>query len=128
MLSQGLLLPIVGVQGRRIGLDESIQGRIDVILLTRLNGAAFAVNPDLVERAESTPDTVVTLVDGTKYVVQEPVEEIIERVRDFRASVVARSYLLERELAGDPAPPHLAPAPSPDSAATVVPLHQRWEG
>ncbi|MGN6331561.1 MAG: flagellar FlbD family protein [Motilibacteraceae bacterium] len=99
-----------------------------MILLTRLNGAAFAVNPDLVERAESTPDTVVTLVDGTKYVVQEPVEEIMERVRDFRASVVARSYLLERELAGETPPPHLAAAPPPDSAATVVPLHHRWEG
>ncbi|MGN6244337.1 MAG: flagellar FlbD family protein [Motilibacteraceae bacterium] len=99
-----------------------------MILLTRLNGAAFAVNPDLVERAESTPDTVVTLVDGTKYVVQEPVEEIMERVRDFRASVVARSYLLEREMAGENPPPHLVPAPDPGGPATVVPLHQRWEG
>ena len=37
-----------------------------MILLTRLNGPVFALNPDLVERADSTPDTVITLVDGTK--------------------------------------------------------------
>ena len=40
-----------------------------VILVTRLNGAVFALNPDLVERADCTPDTVITLVDGTKYVI-----------------------------------------------------------
>ena len=37
-----------------------------MIVLTRLNGHAFALNPDLIERAESTPDTVITLVDGKK--------------------------------------------------------------
>lgn len=60
-----------------------------MVILTRLNGHTFALNPDLVERAESTPDTVVTLVDGTKYVVTESVEELIARVRTYRASVVA---------------------------------------
>ena len=42
-----------------------------MILVTRLNGAVFALNPDLVERADCTPDTVITLVDGTKYIVAE---------------------------------------------------------
>ena len=37
-----------------------------MILLTRLNGPPFALNADLIERAEATPDTVITLVDGTK--------------------------------------------------------------
>ena len=66
-----------------------------MIVVTRLNGPAFALNPDLIERAEATPDTVVTLVDGTRYVVTEPVVEIIDRIRDFRASVVARAHQLE---------------------------------
>ena len=44
-----------------------------MILVTRINGAVFALNPDLVERADCTPDTVVTLVDGTKYVIAESV-------------------------------------------------------
>jgi flagellar protein FlbD len=68
-----------------------------VVILTRLNGNAFALNPDLVERAESTPDTVVTLVDGTKYVVRETVEELIEAIRRYRASVVAAAGSFEHE-------------------------------
>ncbi len=40
-----------------------------MILLSRLNGQQIALNADLIERAEATPDTVLTLVDGTKCVV-----------------------------------------------------------
>lgn len=66
-----------------------------MIIVTRLNGSALALNPDLVQRAESTPDTVITLVDGTKYVVAESVEELVERIRDFRASVICAAHELE---------------------------------
>ena len=62
-----------------------------MIILTRLNGDRFALNSDLVERIDVTPDTVLTLVDSTKYVVVEGLEEIVGLVRDFRASVVARA-------------------------------------
>ncbi len=60
-----------------------------VIMLTRLNGVAFGLNPDLIERADSTPDTVLTLVDGTKYVICESVSEVIAKVRWLRASILA---------------------------------------
>jgi flagellar protein FlbD len=60
-----------------------------MILVTRLNGDTLAVNADLIQRVEATPDTVVTLVDGSKLVVTESVDTIIDRVRTFRASVVA---------------------------------------
>lgn len=60
-----------------------------MIQLTRLNSERFALNTDLIERIEETPDTVVTLIDGTKYVVAEPVEDVIELVIRFRARVVA---------------------------------------
>ena len=53
------------------------------------------MNCDLIERAEAAPDTVLTLVDGTKYVVRESVEEVIEKVRDFRASVLVMAGRLE---------------------------------
>ena len=60
-----------------------------MILVTRLNSQAFALNPDLIERAERTPDTVITLVDGTKYIVTESLDECIQLIRDYRASVIA---------------------------------------
>ena len=62
-----------------------------MIVVTRLNGPPFALNPDLIERAESTPDTIITLVDGTKFVVAEPLTEVVELIRGYRASVIARA-------------------------------------
>ena len=62
-----------------------------MINLTRLNGQAFVLNCDLIERVDATPDTVLTLVDGTKYVVTESLDEVVERVRDFRSSVIAHA-------------------------------------
>jgi flagellar protein FlbD len=72
-----------------------------VILLTRLNGPVFALNPDLVERADSTPDTVITLVDGTKYVVAESLAELVALIRQYRAGVVADA----QHLVGQPEEP-----------------------
>jgi flagellar protein FlbD len=66
-----------------------------MITATRLHGPAFALNPDLIERIESTPDTVITLVDGAKYVVRETVDELVERVRESKAAIIALSHLLE---------------------------------
>jgi flagellar protein FlbD len=68
-----------------------------MIILNRLNGEQFAVNCDLVERVDAHPDTVLTLVDGTKYIVAESLAEVVERVRDFRAGVLARSAELQKQ-------------------------------
>jgi len=91
-----------------------------VILVTRINGAVFALNPDLVERADCTPDTVITLVDGTKYVIAESVPEFIDSVRHYRASLIAQASRLEGEPNGG------APAEDDDMPdATVVQLHRK---
>jgi flagellar protein FlbD len=65
-----------------------------MIIVTRLHGASLAVNCDLIERVEATPDTVLTLVGGSRYVVRESVSEIVDEVRAFRASVVLHLYLV----------------------------------
>lgn len=68
-----------------------------VIIVTRLgNGIAVAVNPDLIERAEATPDTVITLVDGHKLVIEESLPRVVELVRTWRASVAAEAITLSR--------------------------------
>ena len=59
-----------------------------MIWVTRLNGTEMVVNADLVESIESTPDTVLTLVDGKRYVICESAAEVVERVRRFRASIL----------------------------------------
>jgi flagellar protein FlbD len=72
-----------------------------MIILTRLNGEQFAVNCDLVERIDAHPNTVLTLVDTTKYIVAETLTEVVERVRDFRAGVLARSAEMTQRLPVD---------------------------
>lgn len=62
-----------------------------MITVTRRNGTTFALNPDLIERVEATPDTVITLVSGTRYVVTESVDCIVEQVCQFRAAVLIAS-------------------------------------
>jgi flagellar protein FlbD len=84
-----------------------------MIMLSRLNGQPFALNPDLLERAEATPDTVLTLCDGSKLVVRESVEELVTRVRDYRASILS----LADQVA--------VPAPPAPALHVVVPLHGR---
>jgi flagellar protein FlbD len=74
-----------------------------VIILTRLgNGMPIAVNPDLIERAEHTPDTVITLNDGHKLVVEEPLEQVIALIRSWRASVAAEAIALSRLIPDNP--------------------------
>lgn len=66
-----------------------------VITLTRLSGQRFALNPDLMERIEATPDSVITLVDGTRHVVAEGVEDVVALVRHHRAEVLALAQHLQ---------------------------------
>ena len=83
-----------------------------MIMLSRLNGLPFALNPDMLERAEATPDTVLTLCDGSKLVVGESVEEVIARVRAYRASILTLADQVTVPVAVPP-------------ALHVVPLHGR---
>ena len=60
-----------------------------MLQLTRLGGPVFALNPDLIERAEATPDTVVTLVNGSKYVIRESLEELSALILAYRSDIIA---------------------------------------
>jgi flagellar protein FlbD len=107
-----------------MGLRPTPQGWLVVIIVTRFNGPEFALNPDLIERADHTPDTVITLVDGTKYVIAESIAEFVEIVRLYRASIIAAAQ--EMTSPADPRRPG-NPRPKSDTAAKVVPLHRRGE-
>jgi flagellar protein FlbD len=71
-----------------------------MIQLTRLNGSLLAINSDLIKFVEAAPDTVLTLVTGEKVIVREGVGEVIERVREFRRSVLCGAHPAMR-LAAD---------------------------
>lgn len=60
-----------------------------MIELTRLNGNRLAVNSDLIEFAESAPDTLLRMVTGEKLLVTESLAEVAERMAAFRARTLA---------------------------------------
>jgi flagellar protein FlbD len=55
-----------------------------MIKVTRLNGTETVINADLIESVEATPDTVISLTTGHRYVVHESVDEVVARVLAYR--------------------------------------------
>lgn len=60
------------------------KGVIVLIKVTRINGDVFFINAEHIEHMEITPDTIVTVTSGRKYIVKESPEQIIEKVIVFR--------------------------------------------
>jgi flagellar protein FlbD len=72
-----------------------------MIQLSRLNGIPIVLNSDLIKTAESSPDTMITLISGEKLIVRESCEDITERVLEYRArllTLVARRLPSLKEL------------------------------
>jgi flagellar protein FlbD len=72
-----------------------------MIQLTRLNHVPFYLNPDMVEQIERTPDTVIRLTTGVRFVVEEAPELVVERILAYRQRVVRGA---------------IAPQPAPESS------------
>jgi flagellar protein FlbD len=60
-----------------------------MIEVTRLNGIPMIVNSDLIKLAESSPDTMLTLIHGEKLIVRESCAEIVAKVLEYRAQLLA---------------------------------------
>lgn len=60
-----------------------------MIRLTRLNHVPMIINADLIEHIDMTPDTVVTLTSGQKYMVLESAEEVVDKVICFRKKLLS---------------------------------------
>lgn len=59
-----------------------------MISLTRLNSHPLTVNSDLIKFVEQAPDTVITLINGEKFIVRESASEITSRIVEFRRAVL----------------------------------------
>lgn len=59
--------------------------------VTKFNLSTVFVNATLVETVESTPDTVITLVNGKKLIVRETVLEVLNMIEGYyrRVGLVA---------------------------------------
>lgn len=75
-----------------------------MIIVTRLNDSNFAVNPDLIERIQASPDTTLIMVDGAKYIVTESMDEVIEAIVQYRSRILAAARHLP--MGDQPVPLH----------------------
>lgn len=69
-----------------------------MIVLHRLNGQVITVNAELIETIESTPDTIIRLVNGHRYIVTETMEHVVELVVQYRRKARIPSFLREEFL------------------------------
>jgi flagellar protein FlbD len=62
-----------------------------VIKLTRFNSDSkkgeFILNAEHIQTIEETPDTVITLMNDKKLIVEEPMEEVVRRVMKYRRAL-----------------------------------------
>lgn len=59
-----------------------------MIIVTRRNGTRLGLNPDLIERVDETPDTVVLLVTGSRYIITETLEDLVVLIGEWRAATL----------------------------------------
>lgn len=72
-----------------------------MIRVTRINDSELVLNSDLIEFVESVPDTMISLTTGKRIIVRETIDEIVERVAEFRQKASARSIEAGRASESD---------------------------
>ncbi|MBO6304834.1 MAG: flagellar FlbD family protein [Selenomonadaceae bacterium] len=63
-----------------------------MIKLTKFNSEAqkkgeFVLNAEIIETVEETPDTVITLINGKKLIVDESMEDVVRQVMKYRRAL-----------------------------------------
>ena len=92
-------------------MDFAHNGAEQMIRVTRLNHVPLILNSDLIEHIDMTPDTIVTLTSGQKFMVLESAEEVVDKVISFRQQL---NHPDARRLTA-PVSPELLPEPEPPS-------------
>lgn len=59
-----------------------------MIRVTTLNGKEFYINAEYIEKIEANPDTTITLFNGKKYIVAEPIEEVVKKVLEYKKKIL----------------------------------------
>lgn len=61
-----------------------------MIELTKMNGAKFTLNCELIEKIEDTPDTVITLSTGKVYIVKESRQDVKNLVLLYKKEIFSK--------------------------------------
>ena len=66
-----------------------------MISVVRLDGKSMMLNADWIQSVEATPDTLITLTNGSKIIVQDSLDEVIAAFKAYKREVVVD---LKREV------------------------------
>jgi flagellar protein FlbD len=58
-----------------------------VIKVTRLDGTQYYLNAEMIEVVESTPDTVITMVNEVKVLVRERADQVVAEMIEYQRKV-----------------------------------------
>jgi flagellar protein FlbD len=58
-----------------------------MIKVTRLNDSVMVINVEKIQSVQSTPDTVITFTNNDRIMVKEPMEEVSQRIVEYRRAV-----------------------------------------
>ena len=62
-----------------------------MVTITKINDVEMVINCDLIELIESTPDTTITMTTGRKVIAKESVEEVIERIAEYKKRLLGNA-------------------------------------
>lgn len=58
-----------------------------MINLRAMNGKKFILNAEHIEKIENVPETLITLINGKKYIVIEESEEVVQKVIEYKNKI-----------------------------------------
>lgn len=58
-----------------------------MIRVCRLDGKEFVLNSDIIESIEATPDTIITLTSGKKFVVKENIDDVVDKIIQYKHKI-----------------------------------------
>ena len=73
-----------------------------MIQVTRLNGSSIIVNAILIETIEETPDTLITLTTGKKFMVLEKAHDVVILVKTYMNEIGSVRLMIKSNSLEEP--------------------------
>jgi|YNPMSStandDraft_1061717.scaffolds.fasta_scaffold01926_3 flagellar protein FlbD len=67
-----------------------------MIKLHKLNDVEVVINAEFIESIESIPETKIILNTGNQFIVKETIEEVIQKVVEYKAQVELQKENLKK--------------------------------
>ncbi len=61
-----------------------------MIEVTRLNDKKIIINAEKIETIEATPDTLITMENGKKFIVKEGCQEVKNLVLSYKRDIIVK--------------------------------------